>query len=50
MSSPAIDIINLTHYYNSHPAVDNISFQVPLGTILGLLGPMEPAKALPSRC
>ena len=45
MSAPAIEVIELTHYYNSHPAVDHISFQVPAGSVLGLLGPNGAGKS-----
>lgn len=41
----AIDVAELTHYYNTLPAVDNISFQVKAGTIFGLLGPNGAGKS-----
>lgn len=41
----AVDVANLSHYYNSHPAVDNISFQVKTGSIFGLLGPNGAGKS-----
>ncbi len=43
--SVAIDVENLSHYYNSHPAVDGISFQVKKGSIFGLLGPNGAGKS-----
>jgi ABC-2 type transport system ATP-binding protein len=42
---PAIDVFNLTHSYDGIPAVDKISFQVPQGSILGLLGPNGARKS-----
>ncbi len=36
--SNAIDCISLTHYYGSKMVYENLSFHVPEGTILGLLG------------
>ena len=42
---PAIDVFNLTHYYDSIPAVDRISFQVSEGTVFGLLGPNGAGKS-----
>ncbi len=42
---PAIDVINLSHAYNSHLAVDCISFQIPSGTTLGLIGPNGAGKS-----
>lgn len=41
----AIEVQNLTHYYNSQPAVDGISFRVPSGSIFGLLGPNGAGKS-----
>jgi ABC-2 type transport system ATP-binding protein len=41
----SIEVIDLTHYYNSHPAVDQISFTVQRGQILGLLGPNGAGKS-----
>lgn len=40
---------NLTKYYGSHCAVDNISFTVPKGEILGLLGPNGAGKTTTMR-
>lgn len=44
-NDPAIDVQELTHYYNSHAAVDKISFSVPRGQIFGLLGPNGAGKS-----
>ncbi len=41
----AIEVRALTHYYNSLPAVDHISFDVPAGMIFGLLGPNGAGKS-----
>ena len=43
--STAIEVLGLTHYYNSIPAVDHISFNVQRGTIFGLLGPNGAGKS-----
>lgn len=40
-----IDVQELTHNYNSHAAVDHISFQVPQGMVFGLLGPNGAGKS-----
>ncbi len=42
---PAIDVIELSRFYNTLRAVDNISFQVEMGTIFGLLGPNGAGKS-----
>ena len=44
-----IHIENLTKYYNRFCAVDNISFDVPRGEILGLLGPNGAGKTTTMR-
>lgn len=41
----AIEVQKLTHYYNDHPAVDAISFDVASGKIFGLLGPNGAGKS-----
>lgn len=41
----AINVLELSHYYNSHPAVDHISFEVTPGEIFGLLGPNGAGKS-----
>ena len=43
--APAIQAIELTHYYDAHPAVDKISFQVDKGKVFGLLGPNGAGKS-----
>ncbi|MEE8586509.1 MAG: ABC transporter ATP-binding protein, partial [Acidobacteriota bacterium] len=34
-----IEVENLTKIYGTHAAIQNVSFQVAKGEILGLLGP-----------
>ncbi|MBN9378964.1 MAG: multidrug ABC transporter ATP-binding protein [Chlamydiales bacterium 38-26] len=41
----AIKVRELSHYYNSHPAVDHISFDVEKGLVFGLLGPNGAGKS-----
>lgn len=41
----AIDVSNLSHYYNTFAAVNGISFQVATGSIFGLLGPNGAGKS-----
>lgn len=41
----AINVKELSRYYNSVRAVDNVSFQVDAGTIFGLLGPNGAGKS-----
>ncbi|MCE5293106.1 MAG: ATP-binding cassette domain-containing protein [Chlamydiales bacterium] len=43
--SVAIEVEQLSHYYNDHAAVDDISFEVQTGTIFGLLGPNGAGKS-----
>ncbi len=45
MTQISIDVQKLTRYYNAHPAVDKISFQVETGAIFGLLGPNGAGKS-----
>lgn len=40
-----VDVVQLSQIYNSHPAVDRISFKIPEGKILGLLGPNGAGKS-----
>lgn len=42
---PAIEVIELSHYYGSIAAVDKISFTVPPGQVFGLLGPNGAGKS-----
>jgi len=41
----AIEVKSLSRLYNSHIAVDSISFEVPSNTIFGLLGPNGAGKS-----
>jgi len=45
MDEIALQVINLTHRYNSTVAVDRISFAIKEGTTLGLLGPNGAGKS-----
>ena len=40
-----ITVTSLSKYYGRQPAVDDISFEVPKGQILGLLGPNGAGKS-----
>ena len=44
MQDNIIECQNLTHYYGRRLIYENLSFQVPRGRILGLLGRTEPVK------
>lgn len=44
-SRSAIEVIELTHYYQTLAAVDQISFQVEVGSTFGLLGPNGAGKS-----
>jgi ABC-2 type transport system ATP-binding protein len=48
-SSPMIEVENLTKRYASHTAVDDISFTVGHGEIVGLLGPNGAGKSTTMR-
>jgi ABC-2 type transport system ATP-binding protein len=41
----AIEVLELTHRYDSHTAVDSVSFRVETGSIFGLLGPNGAGKS-----
>lgn len=45
MSSYAIEVLELSHQYNAHLAVDHISLNVLKKTIIGLLGPNGAGKS-----
>jgi ABC-2 type transport system ATP-binding protein len=42
---PVIEVEGLTHHYNAHAAVDQLSFEVLEGTVFGLLGPNGAGKS-----
>ncbi len=44
-SNFSLEILDLTHYYNTHPAVDHLSFNIQSGSIFGLLGPNGAGKS-----
>jgi ABC-2 type transport system ATP-binding protein len=44
VSTPAIEVEHLVKTFGDHRAVDDISFVVPQGTVLGLLGPNGAGK------
>ncbi|PIQ24303.1 MFS transporter [bacterium (Candidatus Blackallbacteria) CG17_big_fil_post_rev_8_21_14_2_50_48_46] len=44
-----IEVKNVSKYYSHHTAVDNLSFSVPKGTILGFLGPNGAGKTTTMR-
>lgn len=45
MKSIMIETFELTHYYNTYPAVDRVSLTVHAGKTLGLLGPNGAGKS-----
>lgn len=47
---PAIQVRNLVKRYGSHVAVDDVSFDVPAGTVLALLGPNGAGKTSTVEC
>lgn len=48
-STPMIEVSNLTKYYGDFPAIENISFTVEKGEILGFLGPNAAGKTTTMR-
>ncbi|MCH8107346.1 MAG: ATP-binding cassette domain-containing protein [Chloroflexi bacterium] len=44
-----IEVNNLTHYYGPHPAIQDVSFHVDKGEILGFLGPNGAGKTTTMR-
>jgi len=46
---PMIEVNNLTHYYGPHPAIQDVSFHVDKGEILGFLGPNGAGKTTTMR-
>ncbi|MDA0987713.1 MAG: ATP-binding cassette domain-containing protein [Chloroflexi bacterium] len=48
-SIPMIEVNNLTKYYGEYPAIENLSFTVNKGEILGFLGPNAAGKTTTMR-
>lgn len=48
-TTPIIEVNNLTKYYGDFPAIENISFTVNKGEILGFLGPNAAGKTTTMR-
>src|SRR5215470_20294902 len=44
MASPAIRVTGLRKSYSRVPALDGVGFEVPVGSVLGLLGPNGSGK------
>lgn len=44
MLQPVLQCVNLTKYYDKTPALNDVSFAVPTGRIVGLLGPNASGK------
>jgi ABC-2 type transport system ATP-binding protein len=44
MTSPAIELENVSKIFGKFPAVDSLSFRVPRGVVFGLLGPNGAGK------
>ena len=47
--TPMIEVEDLTKYYGEYPAIENISFTVNRGEILGFLGPNAAGKTTTMR-
>jgi ABC-2 type transport system ATP-binding protein len=47
--SAVISARGLTKRYGNTVAVDNVSFEIPAGRIIGLIGPTAPARPARSR-
>ena len=43
---PAIKVQQLAVHYDKTPVLWDLNFQIPEGKIAGIIGPMEPVKAL----
>ena len=50
MSDPRIEITNLTVRYGDVVAVDDLSFRVAPGEVMGLVGPNGAGKTTTLRC
>src|SRR5438067_6879035 len=46
---PVIHVSNLTKYYGDYPAIQDVSFDVPAGKIVGFLGPNGAGKSTTMR-
>ena len=49
MAEVMIEVNNLTKFYGDHLAVDDISFEVKKGEVVGLLGPNGSGKTTTMR-
>lgn len=50
MGEPVIEVVHLVKSYNGRRVVDDVSFQVPRGSIVGLLGRNGAGKTTTIRC
>src|SRR4028119_561896 len=46
---PAVEAIDLAKHFGDNRAVDGVSFVVPTGSVLGLLGPTRAGHTTPAR-